>query len=124
MILNHIALNILNQDELKKFYQDILGMKEKKSFMLNKKLAKHIFNIDKEIPVFLYQKNDLYLELAINPLENKKQGFSHVCIFVNNREALLRKAKENNYEVIRIKRDGPDLIFIKDQNENCFELKE
>ncbi|MBT3261611.1 VOC family protein [bacterium] len=124
MLLNHVALNILNQEEFKNFYQNILGMKESKSFILNKNLAKNIFNIAKEIPVLLCQKDELYLELAINPVKNEKQRFFHLCISVNNREALLKKAKENNYEAIHIKRDSPDLIFIKDKNGNCFELKE
>ena len=60
MKLEHIALTIYEPDDIKDFYLDILGMKEMKNFVLSKSLANKIFNIDKEVSVYLLQKRECF----------------------------------------------------------------
>jgi hypothetical protein len=50
--------------------------------------------------------------------------FQHVCITVNNREKVIRKAQKNNYPCTIIKRDTSDAVFIKDKSNNLFEIKQ
>ena len=123
MKLEHIALTISEPDDIKDFYLDILGMKEMKNFILNKSLANKIFNIDKEVSVYLLQKNDISLEIFILPGQSK-HGFEHICLAVNDREELVENCLKQNYECIRIERDLFDLVFIKDKSGNVFEIKE
>ena len=123
MKLEHIAISISDPEEVKNFYQDILGMREVKSFTLQKSLAYDIFGLDEEASVFLLQKNDLFFEVFMRQ-EANKQSFNHICLSVNDRETLFRKAKQKDYECIRIERDTYDLIFIKDKSGNIFEIKE
>ena len=123
MKLEHIALTISEPADIKDFYLDILGMKEMKNFILNKSLANKIFNIDKEVSVYLLQKNDISLEMFILPGKNK-HSFEHVCFAVNDREMLVENSLKQNYECIRIERDLFDLIFLKDKSGNVFEIKE
>ena len=123
MKLEHIALNITDSKEIMGFYQNILGMVEIKNFKLEKGLAKQFFGISKEISVYLMQKDDLFLELFINT-ESHNHGFNHICIKVENREAIVSKAKDNSYKCIRRKRKYFDQIFISDNSGNIFEIKE
>ncbi len=121
---HHIALNIFNYGEIADFYQNILGMKSTKIINLKKELADKLFGIKNDIEVYVVEKGELYFELVINPLKNNSENFSHICIFIKNRELVLTKAKNMNYNTIHVKREGNDLLFIKDKNGNSFELKE
>ncbi|MBL7128675.1 MAG: VOC family protein [Ignavibacteria bacterium] len=123
MKLEHIALTISEPEEVKNFYKDILGLTEVKTFAIKESLANDIFGLNEEASVFLLQKDNLLLEVFIRQ-ETKRQSFNHICLSVNDRESLFRRAKQKNYECIRIERDTYDLIFIKDKSGNVFEIKE
>ena len=123
MKLEHIAISVSDSAEIKDFYQDLLGMSEVRTFILNKELADRIFGITQESLVFLMQKNNLILEIFMSS-GKKNQNFNHICISVKDREILVEKAVDNSYECIRIERDKSDLIFIKDKSGNVFEIKE
>ncbi|MCK4466077.1 MAG: VOC family protein [Bacteroidales bacterium] len=123
MKLEHIALSISDSEEIKKFYHDILGMNQLRTFNLSKVLANDIFGIDKEPSVYLLQKDELLVEIFVTT-KQYKQGFKHICILIKNREELIKKAAQNSYKCIHIKRKKSDLIFIKDKSGNIFEIKE
>jgi len=123
MKLEHVALTISDATEVEYFYQNILGLSKIRDFILKKDLARKIFGIDKETTVFLLQKNELLLELFLMP-EQYSRDFKHICISIKNREELVEKAAQNAYQYIRIKRERPDLIFIKDKSGNIFEIIE
>lgn len=123
MKLEHIALNITDPQEVKKFYQNVLGMVEVRNYELDKDLANLFFNIRENTLVYLMQKDDLFLELFINT-KLRDYGFNHICIYVDNRESIVDKAKNNSYKCIRRKREYFDQIFISDNSGNIFEIKE
>ena len=123
MKLEHIALSIANPEDIKNFYQDILGMNKVKSFVLNRSLANDIFGINKDTDVFLLQKELLSLEIfVIKELHIK--NFNHICLAVDYRKMLFENAGQNGYTCICKKRGNSDLIFIKDKSGNIFELKD
>ncbi|MCK4407674.1 MAG: VOC family protein [Bacteroidales bacterium] len=123
MKLEHIAVTISEAKEIKDFYINILGMKEVKTFVLNKVLAQKVFGINNNTSAFFLQKDDLFLEIFVTD-EKLKQGFNHICLSVKERETLVTKAETQNYECLRIKREIFDLIFLKDKSGNIFEIKE
>ena len=123
MKLEHIALSVSDYNEIEKFYTNILGMKQIKNFVLRKDLAANIFEINKDITVFLLQKDKMVFEIFI-ATGYKKQAFDHVCISIKNRKEFINKVLLNGYKVIRIEREIFDLIFIKDKDENIFEIME
>jgi catechol 2,3-dioxygenase-like lactoylglutathione lyase family enzyme len=123
MKLAHIALSVSDHKEIEKFYTNVLGMKQIKTFVLRKGLAANIFEINKEITVFLLQRDKVVFEIFITT-GYRKQAFDHVCISIKNREKFINKVLLNGYKVIRIEREIFDLIFIKDKDENIFEIME
>jgi len=52
------------------------------------------------------------------------QYFQHICILVDDREALLKKAINKTYDFTRIEREDFDLVFVRDKCGNIFEIKE
>ena len=123
MKLEHIALSVSDYKEIDKFYINVLGMKQIKNFVLRKELAANIFEINEEITVFLLQKDKVVFEIFITT-EYRKKAFDHICISIKNREKFINKVLLNGYNVIRIKREIFDLIFVKDKDGNVFEIKE
>lgn len=122
-MLNHIGITIKDISEVENFYQNILGMKIVKQFTINEDLSNQIFQINKEIEVFLMQKDDLFFELFIdeNPVY---KSYDHICINVHSRNNLIKQAENNNYPCVIIPRENFDLVFVKDKSNNIFEVKE
>ncbi|MEA1986461.1 MAG: VOC family protein [Candidatus Marinimicrobia bacterium] len=123
MELQHIGISISDEKEIVNFYQNILDMKILRKFLLSAKLGKKIFNIEKETEIFLMGKDKLIIEIFINK-NNTNKNFNHICFSTTDRELLISKAEKNNYECIREEREHYDLIFIKDNTGNIFEIKE
>ncbi len=123
MKLEHVALTIVDQADIESFYQDILGTSVISNFVLEKDLARQIFEINRDTPVFLLKSDDLLLELFISP-ERNQQDFKHICISIENRKELVEKAIQDGYECIQLRRKKSELIFIKDRSGNIFEIKE
>jgi catechol 2,3-dioxygenase-like lactoylglutathione lyase family enzyme len=115
MKLEHTVITITNQAEVKNFYCNVLGMNEIRRLILNNELAGQIFGINRATSVFQLQKDNIFLELFL-VTEKHDQSFEHICISINDRENLIRKAKQNGYVCIRIGRDKSDLAFIKDKS--------
>lgn len=123
MKLEHIALTINNHDEIIDFYHNVLEMKTVKAFTLNSDLSSTIFNIVKGVHVYQLKKDNLMLEIFVSPVKIS-HGYNHICISVTNREIIMQNAVKLKYEVIKIERSYGDLVFIKDNTGNVFEIKE
>jgi len=123
MKLHHLALTIQSASEAAQFYEQLLGFKLIREFKLDSELAFKIFNIPKVVQVFYLEGQGLSLELFIDET-SKQNNYNHWCLSFPNREEFIKKAKEQNAQIIRIPRGTYDLIFIKDNSGNTFEIKE
>lgn len=120
--LEHIALSVIESSEVDSFYLGVLGANVMHHFSLNKELAGQIFGIQREIPVTLVQKDDLFMELFVDPQQHPRD-FRHICISMDDRTKLVEKARKKDYECVQIKRNDKELVFIKDKSGNIFEIK-
>lgn len=124
MRLNHIALNIHDEQELNSFYQNILGFYPEYKFNLSIELATTIFGIQNQPAGYLYKHDNLVLELFIYSESFTRQGFTHICLEVEQRENIIERSEKAGYQTTRIPRDNkPDILFIRDKTGNIFELK-
>jgi catechol 2,3-dioxygenase-like lactoylglutathione lyase family enzyme len=123
MNLEHVALTISDYNEIAQFYHDVLGMNELRSFSLDKLLVRDIFGIEEATTVVQVQKDNLLLEIFITK-EPDDHRFSHICISTGHREEIVKRAIQNSYKCIRLKRENSDMIFILDHSGNMFELKQ
>ena len=123
MNLEHVALTITDYNEIEQFYHEILEMNKRKSFVLDKVLARDIFGIEEETKVFLLQKDELLLEIFLAP-EQHHHSFNHLCISTSHREEIVKKATQHSYKCLRLKRENSDMIFVTDNSGNIFEIKQ
>ncbi len=123
MILKHIAIAIHDIEEIEKFYVKIFGFEVVRSFVLNKTLSEKIFNYPKSIKVFYLKHSNFELEVFIRPGASRL-CFNHICIAVSDREKIYNTAVAEGYNSVCINRETSNLIFISDQCNNLFELKE
>jgi catechol 2,3-dioxygenase-like lactoylglutathione lyase family enzyme len=98
MELGHIALTVTDHNEIQGFYHEVLGMKEIRSFSLDKHLVRHIFGIEETTTVVQLQKDGLLLELFITP-EPCDHPYRHVCISTAHRE---ENCKEGHATFIQV----------------------
>ncbi|MEA3489526.1 MAG: VOC family protein [Candidatus Omnitrophota bacterium] len=122
-MLEHVGITINEENDIQAFYKDLLGLKEIKKFNLNKGLSGKLFGINNTVSVTLFSNDDLLIELF---LTDKKQNpvYNHICISVQNRDDIIKKAKFTGFSVTNIKRQSKDdILFIKDNSGNIFEIK-
>ena len=122
-MLEHIGITINVESDIQAFYKELLGLKEVKKFDLYKELSEKLFGISNTVPVTHLSSDNLLIELF---LTDKKQNpvYNHICISVQDRDNIIKKAKSMGFSVTNIKRESrDDLLFIKDKSGNIFEIK-
>jgi len=122
-MIHHAGLTITDPSEIKNFYQNILGLTIKKEFTLKKDLNQKLFGFYEDVPVTMLSNGKADIEVFVTDLP-ARSNYSHLCIEVEDRDALIKKVKENNYPHTVIERDVYPLVFIQDKFGNCFEIKE
>ena len=123
-MLEHIGITINKESDIQFFYKDLLGLKEVSKFDLNEDLSGKLFGISNTVSITLLSKDDFLVELF---LTDKKHNpiYNHICISIRNRDNIIKKATSLEFTVVDIKRESKDdLVFIKDNSGNIFEVKE
>ena len=125
MKLHHAAVVCQSEENADRFYEGILGLKRIKTSTARKDLIQQIFDIPLECQFIFYGKDNVGVEVFIIP---QKTGnglhFEHLCMQVDNREALIAKCRAGGLEVREIPKGDAILVFIKDYDGNIFEIKE
>jgi catechol 2,3-dioxygenase-like lactoylglutathione lyase family enzyme len=121
-ILNHIAIPVDTEDEIRDFYGEILGFTEKYRFEIDIETSTRIFRIDKPIVVVVAEKDGLFLELYLNFKNDLR--INHICLNLPDVNDICRNAESQGYEVIIIERPTGNLAFITDKSGNRFEIKQ
>lgn len=122
-MLNHIALQINDERDVKAFYEDVLGFETSHSFQLDGELSTRIFGIKAPAQVTVITNENLTIELFQSDVIIPFRGFTHTCINVSSIGNVVEKCRGKGYEVIEIERSHKMLYFVKDASENMFELK-
>jgi catechol 2,3-dioxygenase-like lactoylglutathione lyase family enzyme len=120
--LHHVALHCGNKDKAALFFTQILQIPKVKSFSVSSQISQDIFGVDESVAVDVYDNGRIRFEIFIT----KKQTptYIHTCLEVTDSSALLKRCNKNGLQPIVIKKDGKDLVFIKDFSNNLYEIKE
>jgi catechol 2,3-dioxygenase-like lactoylglutathione lyase family enzyme len=126
MRISHIALVSGSEEKANRFYKDGLGLKELKSTVIPAGLSKSVFGIDHEFKVIDFGNEEMKFEVFVADDERDVPSgrLDHVCLEVENREALLKRWEEMGFEVLRVPKGDSVVIFLKDEDRNLFEIKE
>ena len=126
MRISHVALVSGSEEKANRFYKEALGLKELRSTVIPSTLSKSLFGIDRECQVIDFGNEEMKFEVFIadNEREVPLKKLDHVCLEVENREALLKKWEEMGFEVLRVSKGDSFVVFLKDEDRNLFEIKE
>lgn len=122
-MIKHVGLTIKDPSEIKNFYQNILGLIIEKEFTLTRQLNQQLFGFYEEVPVTRLSNGTDIFEIFVTKLPSRN-NYSHLCIEVDDREALIEKVKKMNYSLTIVEREPDPLVFIQDKFGNNFEIFE
>ncbi|MGD9555750.1 MAG: VOC family protein [Mangrovibacterium sp.] len=123
-MLHHIALTVINPDEIRTFYEEVLLFSLRYKFSLDTiDLLKQLFNTKRQTEVFVMKRQDVQLEIFIDPVREKRR-FSHICLEYWKSGMIFNRAVESGYRTWIKKNPDHLTYFIWDKSENLFEIKE
>ncbi len=120
-MLKHIALQV-DENDIQDFYIQILCGNITHQFNLNAKLAGQLFNISQEINVQYLILDQIQFELFVYSTE-MANSFNHICLELENAKEIFEQAIVKNYWTFLRKTNNTETYFIKDTNNNMFEIK-
>lgn len=124
MKLHHVAVVSHSLENADRFYGEILGLKQIKSFTLDRELANQIFDVDCECQISLYGNENFAVEVFVTSAHPENVNpFVHLCLEVENKEKFAENCQAKGLETKRISRGNGSLIFVKDYDGNLFEIK-
>ena len=123
VLLNHVALQCLNKEEVEIFFIKILGIPKVKNFTLSEGLSESIFGINKRVEVEVYDNGKTRFEVFIGQ-SNRIPGYEHICIEVEDKKEFIECCKKYGREPLIVKKEGKDLLFVRDFSNNLYEIKE
>ncbi len=121
-LLNHVAVECVDQQSADLFFTTILGMKKIKSTVISKELSTAIFLIDSSVAFHLYDNGTLRVEVFIRR-SKREPTYSHLCLEVANKDDFITRCKQHGLEPFVVEKDGKQLFFVRDFSENVYEIK-
>ncbi|MDX9881619.1 MAG: VOC family protein [Prolixibacteraceae bacterium] len=121
-MIHHIALSITDSEEIENFYEEVLSFTLKYKFSLFPGVSLEIFNTERAVDVYMMEKQDVLLEIFINPQKERKV-FSHTCLLEKEAETTYQKAIQKKYKTRIRENHGHSTCFIWDRSGNMFEIK-
>ena len=126
MKFEHAAVNSNSKENSEKFFSKLLGMELVRDFVVKRELISKFFGIDKDMQFLRYEKDDFAIEVIIRTDDSRaKDIYTHICLVINDREALIQEAHKLDFETIKVLRDDNSgfYLFIKDDYGNIYEIK-
>jgi catechol 2,3-dioxygenase-like lactoylglutathione lyase family enzyme len=123
ILLNHVALKCNDEEGAKTFFTDVLGLPLTKKFGISGELSEAIFGIKGNVDILVYDNNETRFEIFIGQV-GKKHGYEHICIEVDDKSEFISRCRKYEIEPMTVKKEGKDLLFVKDYSGNLFEVKE
>ncbi len=120
--LNHVALQCLEREKAELFFTKILDIPKVKTFTVSNELSKDIFGINQSVDVDVYDNSKTRFEIFIS--NNKIAPYEHTCIEVKDKKELITRSQIYGLKPLIIKKEGKDLLFLKDFSNNLYEIKE
>jgi catechol 2,3-dioxygenase-like lactoylglutathione lyase family enzyme len=123
--LHHIALVNTSEEKSDRFYHGLLGLDKKQSRLVPTEQMQKIFGIDQQAKLIYYGNDQgLLFEIFVIGFQ-ETVPVSHCCLMVADRTAFLQTGRHLGVAINQIpKPDGGSLVFVRDWDNNLFEIKE
>ena len=126
-MIDHIAIATNSELESDKFFIQLLGLNKIREKIVPSDLIEKFFGVKREQRFLVYGNDKIIFEVFITDDNSKaKDIFTHSCLFIENRDDLVKKATSMGFKVIQVPRnDGSGYyLFIQDSFHNLYEIKE
>ncbi|UCD13520.1 MAG: VOC family protein [Thermoplasmatales archaeon] len=123
VLLNHVALQYSDREKAAIFFTKILGIPRVKNFTLSKELSAGIFGINNGVDIDVYDNGRARFEVFISHT-TRNLSYEHICIEVKDKKEFILRCKKYGLEPFTIKKDGKDLLFVRDFSDYLYEVKE
>ena len=118
--VNHVALCGDDRSKAAVFFTKILGIPKLKSFTLDENLSEGIFGIDESVTIDVYDNGHARFEV----FNSNNRCYNHVCLEVNDTKMFIDRCKQHGLKPFVVKKNGRDLLFVRDFSNNLYEVKE
>ncbi|MCK4416198.1 MAG: VOC family protein [Thermoplasmatales archaeon] len=123
ILLNHVAVQCSNKEKADIFFTKILGVPKVKNFTISEGLSESIFGINSSVEIEVYDNGKTRFEVFIGQ-NNRMPSYEHICIEIEGKKEFIDRCKKYGIEPLIVKREGKDLLFIRDFSNNLYEIKE
>ncbi len=125
MKLRHVALAYSSERNADLFLVDILGLVKSEPKTLARDPARAIFGLDRELRMINYTNDSVQIEVFVDGAHSGgTERIEHVCFEVDDFAALLERCRRAGIDVRHIPRGGYSVTFVRDADNNLFEIKE
>jgi catechol 2,3-dioxygenase-like lactoylglutathione lyase family enzyme len=122
MVMNHVAVECFDQDSADVFFITILGMQKRKSTVLPKELSLKIFRINTPVSFLSYENTKTRVEVFLR--KSKRQpNYTHLGIQVEDKDGFIARCAQHGLKPFFVEKDGNQLLFVRDNSENLYEIK-
>ena len=128
--IDHIGLWTDNTSRLINFYEKKLGFRVMSSQRLSSDIVKKIFGFNTTCCFYRLKSDGLFLEIfephKKSSIDKPKfiKGIHHFGLVVENRENFIKKASKQKIKIVRVKRNGHFVYFIRDPDGNMIEIRQ
>ena len=122
VVIQHIAVECLDQQSADRFFTTILGIPKIKDTMLSKELSAAIFGISKNVPIEIFDNGKMRVEVFINTTRSEPT-YDHICIEVDNKSDFITQCKKQGLDPFFVEKEGKQLLFVRDFCNNLYEVK-
>jgi catechol 2,3-dioxygenase-like lactoylglutathione lyase family enzyme len=124
MTIRHVGLVCRSEQNADRFYAEFLGLKKSEKKRIPPAVTQPLFQIAEGLEALNYLGDEIHLEVFIHDSDGEEIGpIAHVCLDVEDRDALLARARAMDLPVLRVPRGDAEIIFIRDYDGNLFEIK-
>lgn len=125
MNLRHVALVCSSEENADRFFGRVLGLTKAEPKTLPRALSRALFDIDRDLAVINYTSVGVHFEIFIaGRAPRRPRPIEHVCLEVSDLAAFLTRARDAGATVIQIPKGDSLLTFIRDADDDLFEIKE
>ena len=124
MKLAHISAVCSSKTNADRFYKEIVGLQEIKSFEIDSELINAIFGISSKCLIVLYGNDDFTVEIFIpEKMTGIDNPYAHHCLEVEKKDEFLYTCSAAGLIVNLIPKGDKELSFVRDFDGNYFEIK-
>ena len=125
MEIIHYSLACSSTENADHFYVGCLGFEKTATKSLPAELSKTFFDLDQELVVLNYTRNNIMFEIIINELmEPKLNPIEHICLGVENKLEFLNKIDALGLKKVQKQKGEKTITFVSDFDGNLFEIIE